>query len=346
MIKSLTSLRGIFILFIFFHHCLLFPGGGTMGVAFFFVLGGFTMTFGYKDKVLCPTFSYKQYLSRRCIKFYPLHWLCMLAVLPLALLSFKLEDIPVFFTNAALLHTWIPIKSYYLSLNWVSWYLADTLFFAVVFPLIFKLIINCDRAGKGLIALLFSFIYIVISVTIPPDNYYVILYISPYIRLTDFVFGIYLALFFYKIKETPVNCKIGDSLNVVIVWILILLLVVESSCLPENATLFAPVYWPLVALVILTTSFNELRGGGKFWKNHYLQCLGELTFIIFMIHQIVQRYITVIFEKVLHFDSKFIYVALSLVITILASIVLDKYILKPITQWLTKKIQPYMTARS
>lgn len=44
MIKSLTSLRGIFILFIFFHHCMnLYPGGGSMAVTFFFVLGGFSM---------------------------------------------------------------------------------------------------------------------------------------------------------------------------------------------------------------------------------------------------------------------------------------------------------------
>lgn len=66
MIKSLTSLRGIFILFIFFHHCLhLYPGGGTMAVAFFFVLGGFAMTLGYKDKIMKEDFNYKQYLTRR-----------------------------------------------------------------------------------------------------------------------------------------------------------------------------------------------------------------------------------------------------------------------------------------
>ncbi len=92
MIKSLTSLRGIFILFIFFHHCLnLYPGGGTMAVSFFFVLGGFSMTIGYKDKVLKSYFSYKDYLSRRYIKFYPLHWLCLLAVMPLFILSFKTQ---------------------------------------------------------------------------------------------------------------------------------------------------------------------------------------------------------------------------------------------------------------
>ena len=90
MIKSLTSLRGIFILFIFFHHCLdIYPGGGTMAVTFFFVLSGFSLTLGYKDRVLQPEFCYTQYITRRCIKFYPLHWLCLLsAAIPVFITSF------------------------------------------------------------------------------------------------------------------------------------------------------------------------------------------------------------------------------------------------------------------
>lgn len=72
MIKNLTALRGIFILFIFFHHCLdLYPGGGTMAVTFFFVLGGFSMALGYRDRIMSSSFKYKDYLIRRCIKFYP-----------------------------------------------------------------------------------------------------------------------------------------------------------------------------------------------------------------------------------------------------------------------------------
>lgn len=136
MIKSLTSLRGIFILFIFFHHCLnLYPGGGSMAVTFFFVLGGFAMTLGYKDKITSKDFDYKQYLTRRCIKFYPLHLLCILAVMPLAFLSFTWLDVPKLAVNAVLLQTWVPIQKWYFSFNWVSWYLANTMFFAVVFPL-------------------------------------------------------------------------------------------------------------------------------------------------------------------------------------------------------------------
>ena len=86
-----------------------------MAVAFFFVLGGFGLTLGYKDKVEKSDFSYKQYISRRIIKIYPLHWICLLATLPLVLLSFNVKQIPVLAINAALIQTWIPVKAVYFS---------------------------------------------------------------------------------------------------------------------------------------------------------------------------------------------------------------------------------------
>lgn len=103
MIKSLISLRGIFILFIFLHHAGVYAGGGSMAVAFFFVLSGFSMTLGYKDRVLKPEFSYKQYIARRCIKFYPLHWITLIADIPYVLMGvLNWWLIPLFFVNAAL----------------------------------------------------------------------------------------------------------------------------------------------------------------------------------------------------------------------------------------------------
>ena len=346
MIKSLTSLRGIFILFIFFHHCLhLYPGGGTMAVTFFFVLGGFALTLGYKDKIVSKDFDYKQYLTRRCIKFYPLHWLCILAVMPLALLSFRWLDVPKLMLNAALLQTWVPIPKWYSSFNWVSWYLANTVFFAVVFPFVFRWIASASPKGKGLIAAVMAIIYMVVAVMIPEEKYHAILYISPYMRLMDFMFGIFLALGYLKLKDRSME-KWNNAVCQIAIVSLIVLLVVESCLLSENATLFALVYWVPVALLILVASLSERVGGGQFLQNKWLQRLGELSFTIFMVHQIILRYTTVVFNKILHFENDIIYVAFTLTMTIVVSIVVDKYILKPITQWLTKRNQQSMIARS
>lgn len=266
MIKSLTSIRGVFILFIFFHHCLdLYSGGGAMAVAFFFVLGGFGLTLGYKDKVKKSDFSYKQYLTRRFIKFYPLHWICLLATLPLVLLSFNVKQIPVLAINAALLQTWIPFKAVYFSYNAVSWYLANTIFFAAVFPILLKWIINASTKGKILIAAGFALVYALVVVLLPLEWRHAILYISPIMRLTDFVFGVFLALGYLKLKECAVDKKLCMALQIAVIAA-IALLVVESCLVSESTSMIAPIYWPLVAIVIVLASLSGTTGGGIFYS--------------------------------------------------------------------------------
>ena len=207
MIRSLTSLRGIFILFIFFHHCLnLYAGGGTMAVTFFFVLGGFSMTLGYKDRVMSPEFDYRQYITRRAIKFYPLHWLTLLAALPFAVVSFDKWTFPMFTVNTALLHSWIPIKSVYFSFNAVSWYLANTMFFAVMFPFVLRFFLNMTSKGSSIMLSVIIILYAILAIILPREWYHAILYISPYVRLTDFILGIFLALGYMKLRnkiDTP-----------------------------------------------------------------------------------------------------------------------------------------------
>lgn len=316
-----------------------------MAVAFFFVLGGFSMTLGYKDKVVMTDFSYKQYITKRSVKFFPLHWLCLLAVMPIVLFSFKLNQIPLFFANAALLQTWVPIQKVYFSFNWVSWYLADTMFFAVMFPLVFNLIATASVKGRTAIAVSLAFIYAFVAIILPIEKYHAVLYISPYMRLFDFIFGIYLALMFLKIKEQPTQWWYGNVIGQLGIFVLILLLVIESCLLPEDVTWMAPVYWIPVALLILIASLIDSTGGGILLENKYMCRLGELSFVIFMTHQLVLRYAKLIF-KFLHFDNTIVYISFTLVLTILISLVVDRYFLKPITQWLIKRNQQFMTARS
>ena len=268
MIKSLNSLRGIFCLFIFFHHCRsLYPGGGAMAVTFFFVLGGFALTLGYKDKVTMPDFNYKQYLTRRCIKFFPLHWLTLFAALPFAFLSFSKWTLPTLAVNVALLQTWIPIKEVYFSFNPVSWYLANTMFFAIVFPFIFKGISKSSSIERTVVVAALAIVYVIVGLMLPEEKYHAILYISPYMRLMDFILGIFLALSYLKLQEKPM-ANWDNTLSQIGIGALIVFLVVESFLLSENAALFAPVYWIPVTALILLTCLTESNGGGNFSKTN------------------------------------------------------------------------------
>lgn len=236
-----------------------------MAVAFFFVLGGFGLTLGYKDKVKKSDFNYKQYLTRRIIKFYPLHWICLLATLPLVFLSLNVKQIPVLAINAALLQTWIPVKAVYFSYNAVSWYLANTMFFAFAFPFLFMWIEKATPKGKAVIAAGFALVYALVAIFLPLEWRHAILYISPIMRLTDFVFGIFLALGYLKLKEFSVDRKLCMVFQIVVIAA-IALLIVESCLVSESTSLIAPIYWPIVAIVIVLASLSGTAGGGIFYS--------------------------------------------------------------------------------
>ena len=348
MIKELTSLRGLFILFIFFHHLGVYPGGGSMAVAFFFVLGGFSMTLGYKDRLSRPDFGYRQYITRRAIKFYPLHWLCLLAALPLVGLPSTMKQGGVFMLNAALMQTLLPLKPLFFSYNAVSWYLADTLFFAVVFPPLLRLILKASTRGRTVVATAISLLYAAAVISLPTKLYHPILYISPYARLVDFVFGIFLALAYMRLSKSGIVENLPKSTYLWIVFVvgLILLLVIESCLLVGNPVInIAPVYFVPIGLLVLSASMLGRTGGGyNILQNKYLLSFGDLSFTIFLTHQLVLRY-GVILQNHLHVNNGKAFALITLTTTIVGSYILDRYILKPITRWLTKRILQSMTAR-
>lgn len=352
MIKSLTSLRGVFILFIFFHHCMnMYPGGGSMAVSFFFILSGFSMTLGYKDKVLRPDFSYKHYFLRRCIKFYPLHWLCLLAVLPLDLLPFHINKGLFFLSNATLTQTLVPLKPFYFSFNAVSWYLADTLFFAALFPILLRSILKAKRKHFGVVGVLILVVYITLVTLLPKEEYHSILYISPYIRITDFVFGIILALGYLKLnKQTRIQSFINQNSAMfhIVVTAIIVFLIVESCLLSNDWRLVAPVYWiPIGILLLICSLLTENQGVsnvGKLYDNRLFEWLGKLSFTIFLTHLVVLRYVTLIFNHY-QFEQPVLFVILSLSLSLTISFLVEQYFLNPFTQWLTKKILPSTIAQ-
>lgn len=345
-INSITSLRGIFILFIFFHHAGIYEGGGTMAVAFFFVLSGYSMTLGYKDRVHLSDFNYKHYLLCRCIKFYPLHWITLFADIPLVLMStLHWWLIPLFIVNAALLQVYIPLKEIYFSYNAVSWFLADILFFAVFFPFVLRILLKRTMRERLFILLVLLIFYGIGFLAIPDSLRHGIFYINPFVRIFDFLVGICLSLFYMKIRKKSElkNVIIVNNKFVlhVLVCFLITLLVVESFILSPHMRLFAPLYWPLIAILILLVSIPQNRCL-NYLENKYLIRLGESSFTIFLVHRLVLRYTS----KLLVIDNTKIYILFCLTLTIILSFLVERFILNPINQWITKNKKLSMTARS
>ncbi len=341
MIKEIYSLRFIFIFFIFLHHVSLFDGGGTMAVAFCFVLGGFAMTLGYKDKVLADGFSYNKFVKKRCVKFYPLHWLCLLSALPFVINHFELREIPSFVLNAILFQSWIPLQSIYFSYNAVSWYLADTMFFALVFPVLLKFMTNVNVRRNVFFVSTIVLCYVLLMVLLPLKYYHAIFYINPLVRVTDFIVGIYLALLFFRLRKSDAISNFVSTHKKLLLCVFILLivgLIIISDVLTNNQRLNAIYYWvPICMLILMVSLLGEFNCGG-YLRMRWLVYLGECSFVFFMTHQMVIRYNEVLFNKVLHFDNRLIFIQACFLITLMLSVLINNYVLNPLTKWLTQKV--------
>lgn len=271
MIKELTSLRAIFIVIIFVHHLDIYSAGGSLGVAFFFVLSGFSLTLGYGKTVLTRDFKYKNYAIRRLIKFYPIHWLCLLLSIPYSIIQQKWQ-IAEFFVNAALIQTWIPTSDYYFSFNSVSWFLADTVFLALLFPFFCHFLIRLSKKGLIFFLIFFFFIYVTLQVLLYHHGVYAFTYINPISRIPDLIIGIVLAIgynrFFQEKKELQnVICRNKRLLSLLCLFSIIAL-VIESIFIEKRQTEIAMFYWPLISVALLSAILlahnnqPELGGAG------------------------------------------------------------------------------------
>ena len=265
--RGISALRGIFIMMIVLHHLNLYDGGGTLGVAFFFMLGGFVLSLGYYDRVSAADFSYGAFVRRRCAKFLPLHWLCLLAAMPLALApvltggaDIKTVLVPLL-PNAMLLQSLIPIKAVYFSFNAVSWYLSDTLLFAFAFPFMVKCLERLDGKGRLMALSIILVAYSAFVYFLPVQYRHAILYISPLVRVVDFVLGIYLYLL-YREKSARHSGRGTDVCLSRSMTVLMLLAAVMVSCIAsEDTVLISAIYWLPLAIVLMDTMLLSEVGG-------------------------------------------------------------------------------------
>lgn len=107
--RTLTSLKGLFILIIAVHNTLaitpLFsdiPGtaflilfGGKLGNSMFFILSGFLLSMGYKDRIQTHAIPFRTYLLRRLKKMYPMYILSNAAALVIEIVRYGVSAINV-----------------------------------------------------------------------------------------------------------------------------------------------------------------------------------------------------------------------------------------------------------
>ena len=336
-IQEISSLRFIFIIAIFLHHTVAYTGGGYLGVEFFFILGGFVMTLGYKDKVQESNFSYKSFMLKRAAKYYPLHWLCLAAILVLLLLTggFGKDKLGTLMLNAALLQSWVPAKPVYFSFNAPSWYLSDMLFLVAMFPLLIKGITAMLKSklwtAVFLIALFSA--YFALFIALGEEQRHFWLYINPLVRLMDYILGILSAFLFLSLKGKDIRPSSAVPLKILMYGILCLLIFM-SVVLPTRYLMCSPVFAPLICALLVLVSLEPVGGRSIFsWKP--LVFLGGFSFEIYMIHGVCLRYFDFIKNNYTGVDDKLLYVPVYLVLTLLLAIACRKLFVIPVSRHLS-----------
>lgn len=142
---ALTSLKGLFILIIALHNTLLVnplfsnvPGtafiilfSGFLGNSMFFILSGFLLSAGYKDRIRTHAISFPEYLKRRLKKLYPLYLLSNAAVLILNILRYGVSAINM----ERIVFTLLLVRDPYNTPTWFlcALFLCYILFFAIAY---------------------------------------------------------------------------------------------------------------------------------------------------------------------------------------------------------------------
>jgi peptidoglycan/LPS O-acetylase OafA/YrhL len=171
------------------------------------------------------------------------------------------------------------------------------------------------------------------------------IYISPFFRIFDYVIGFIFGLIYLSIKN-----KIHDSKKTVVVFtvleivsVLLFYVMFKSPILQIDSLRYGIFYVPLSVLLIFVFAF-EKGMVSKMISLQPLVHLGKLSFIIYMIHQLMISYVLIILgtpmfnpEKKLVNNFK---VAIFLFIIILCiSDVLNRYLIQKINnKYMSKNI--------
>lgn len=298
MILPLQTLRGIFVILIFLSHFKIngtpvFPIGGDMGVAFFFMLSGLVLRLNHIGKRL----DYCQFLRKRIVKIYPLHVVCLAAA---CLIGW--QGIGPFVLDLSLVQSWIPDNKVYFSLNSVAWYLSTLLFLYLLFPLFNRVLDLKIRKQAIILYFLLLFIYLALLPLIHVNmaNYWV--YVFPPSRIFDMVGGMLLADALTKLRDTAGSSDGRPTPGGQ--WIMFLLsvgLLILGVAKVEDVDLcyrLASWWWLPNGLLIATFVIYKSTPGLLTWIFSFrpLVWFGDISFSFFLTHLLVIRVAVIIDE--------------------------------------------------
>ena len=299
-LDSLTSLRwwaalGVFVFHI--RNLVPLPGPvsdlarfGNFGVAFFFVLSGFVLTWSWRRNVGVGTFYW-----RRFARIYPLHLIALLVALPV-FYSFtpnpahgwvKPVDFAIIVLSFVLLQGWSRDPVIMFSGNPAAWTLTVEAFFYALHPLIMRGVQLLSSRAARLAAggvLLASVIARIAIVADPTSGFASLPW--PVLRVNEFIIGMCLA---WAIR-TGWRPRIPVWLPVVLLGAYMVGPIVvdrftNTTVISQALGLFtSEIMVALFALLICASAIADIEGRTRIGRSTILVRLGEWSFAFYLIH--------------------------------------------------------------
>ena len=354
MISSLQALRFIFALFIFAQHFplrdgepeALLDGTGPMGVSFFLVLSGFVMSLGYADKVRLLNFSWGDFMKKRLIRLWPLHILCLLIWIVAASRqsTFSIQPLPLL-GNFFLLQSWIPMVE--AKGNAVAWCLSDLIFFYALFPWLIRL-----RAKQLVLGVLAYFgLVLAVGSSLPLETargFFLrdwFFYFFPLSRLVEFCLGIVVYHMYCRAeawrhvswwKRLSPSSRAAVELMPILFSSGVILLVNSYGIVGSNVYAY---YLPSCLMIYVFALSHKSGNQGAVsdaLSRPWLIYLGEISFSFYMIHYLVILIVNRVFSWVYPDEGWALRLVVTLGITIVGSILVNKYFERPVAELLSR----------
>jgi peptidoglycan/LPS O-acetylase OafA/YrhL len=260
---------------------------GDIGVAFFYILSGFVLTWVAK-----PTDTRTAFLRRRVAKIYPNHIATWAIVLGIAVLWGDRISKVVAVLNLALVQPWF-YGSYHgfsigYSVNTVSWSLGCEAFFYLCFPFVLPLL--RDRSTVQL----YWTAFVLLGVTFccqqwqfylfphSPAHSYWFVYMFPPVRSLEFWLGVITALLVRRKRWYGPGLKTAMVITVGAYYL--------NGTDRISLDLHTDIFDTVCCLLIAAAARADLAGAWSPWRWRPLVFLGEISFAFYLVHvELVQN---------------------------------------------------------
>lgn len=309
---------------------------GDYGVAFFFVLSGFVLTYSYRPATATSTFYW-----RRFARIYPLHFVTLLLAIPV-FYSFtpdpaqwwvKPVNVGILLLSLFLLQGWSRDPVILFSGNPAAWTLTVEAFFYALHPFLSRALAWASRRGALVAAAVIAVFTVALRIAVFLDPGGLVAQLPlPILRVNEFLLGMCLAWAFrhgWRVRLHPAWTAAG------IAAVGGTFVITERALPGSTASLVMAMLLPaamvlLFGLLIVSTSSRETAGGVRWMRWRPLVALGEWSFAFYLIHATVIYAALAIFGFQPARWANLLWFAALLIIAIVGAAVLHLWLESPV----------------